>query len=49
MYKIADILSTNFDIAWFNQILIEREEATPAGVLAGVAQAREDMDPVIGP
>jgi GNAT superfamily N-acetyltransferase len=26
---------------WFNQVLIEREDATPAGVLAGVARARE--------
>jgi GNAT superfamily N-acetyltransferase len=32
---------TGLPFDWFNQILIEREGATPAGVLAGVAQARE--------
>lgn len=32
---------TGLPFDWFNQILIERKEATPAGVLAGVAQARE--------
>ena len=32
---------TGLPMDWFNQVLIEREEATPAGVLAGVAQARE--------
>ena len=35
---------TGLPMDWFNQILIEREEATPAGVLAGVAQARERGD-----
>jgi GNAT superfamily N-acetyltransferase len=32
---------TGLPFDWFNQILIEREEATSAGVLAGVAQVRE--------
>jgi len=32
---------TGLPMDWFNQVLIERDEATPAGVLAGVAQARE--------
>jgi GNAT superfamily N-acetyltransferase len=32
---------TGLPFDWFNQILIEREGATPAGVLAGVARARE--------
>ena len=35
---------TGLPMDWFNQVLIEREEATPAGVLAGVAQAREPGD-----
>ena len=32
---------TGLPMDWFNQVLIEREEATAAGVLAGVGQARE--------
>ena len=32
---------TGLPFDWFNQLLIEREDATTAGVLAGVAQARE--------
>jgi GNAT superfamily N-acetyltransferase len=32
---------TGLPFDWFNQILIEREQTTPASVLAGVAQARE--------
>jgi GNAT superfamily N-acetyltransferase len=32
---------TGLPFDWFNQILIERQDATTAGVLAGVAQARE--------
>lgn len=32
---------TGLPFDWFNQILIEREHATPTEVLAGVAQARE--------
>jgi hypothetical protein len=35
---------TGLPMDWFNQVLIERGEATPAGVLAGVAQARERGD-----
>ena len=35
---------TGLPMDWFNQVLIEREEATPAGVLAGLAQARERGD-----
>jgi len=35
---------TGLPMDWFNQVLIEREEATRAGVLAGVAQARERGD-----
>lgn len=35
---------TGLPMDWFNQVLIEREEATPAGVLAGVAAARERGD-----
>ena len=31
---------TGLPMDWFNQVLIEREEATAAGVLAGVARAR---------
>ena len=32
---------TGLPFDWFNQVLIEHEEATPAAVLAGVARARE--------
>ena len=35
---------TGLPFDWFNQVLIEREEATPAAILAGVAQARERGD-----
>ena len=35
---------TGLPFDWFNQVLIERDEATPAGVLAGVAQARDRGD-----
>jgi hypothetical protein len=38
---------TGLPFDWFNQVLIEREEATPAGVLAAVAQARERGDPFV--
>jgi hypothetical protein len=37
-------LLTGLPMDWFNQVLIECEEATPAGVLAGVALARERGD-----
>jgi GNAT superfamily N-acetyltransferase len=36
---VAILTGLPFD--WFNQVLVEREEATPADVLAGLAQARE--------
>ena len=32
---------TGLPMDWFNQVLIEREEATAAGIIDGVAQARE--------
>jgi GNAT superfamily N-acetyltransferase len=35
---------TGLPFDWVNQVLIERDEATPAGVLAGVAIARERGD-----
>ncbi len=35
---------TGLPFDWFNQVLIEYEETTPAGVLAGVAQARDRGD-----
>ena len=38
---------TGLPMDWFNQILIEREDATPAGVLAGVARARERDEPYV--
>jgi hypothetical protein len=37
-------LLTGLPMDWFNQVLIEREDATPAGLLAGVGQARERGD-----
>jgi ribosomal protein S18 acetylase RimI-like enzyme len=40
----AVTILTGLPMDWFNQVLIEHEEATPAGVLAGVAQARERAD-----
>ena len=40
-------LLTGLPMDWFNQVLIEREDATPAGVLAGVAQARERDYPFV--
>ena len=42
---VAILSGLPFD--WFNQVLIEREEATAAGVLAGVAQAREWGGPFV--
>ena len=35
---------TGLPFDWFNQVLVEREEATPAGILAAVAEARERGD-----
>ena len=40
-------IRTGLPFDWFNQVLIEREGATPAGVLAGVARARERGDPYV--
>jgi hypothetical protein len=38
---------TGLPFDWFNQILVEREEATPDGILAGVARAREKGHPFV--
>jgi GNAT superfamily N-acetyltransferase len=38
---------TGLPMDWFNQVLIEGDEATPAGILAGVARARERGDPFV--
>ena len=40
-------LVTGLPMDWFNQILIEQEDATPAAVLAGVAEARERGHPFV--
>ena len=37
-------LLTGLPMDWFNQVLIEREDASASGVLAGVARARERGD-----
>ena len=42
---VAILTGLPFD--WFNQVLIEREEATPADVLAGVAHARDRGNHVV--
>src|SRR3972149_6346747 len=36
---------TGLPFDWFNQVLIEHEEATPAAVLAGVVAARGEGNP----
>jgi GNAT superfamily N-acetyltransferase len=38
---------TGLPFDWFNQILVERDEVTPAGVQAAVATAREHGDPFV--
>jgi hypothetical protein len=38
---------TGLPMDWFNQVLVEHEKATPDGVLAGVAQARERGYPFV--
>ena len=38
---------TGLPFDWFNQVLIEDDAATPAGVVAGVAEARERGDPFV--
>ena len=40
-------LLTGLPMDWFNQILIERDEATRADVLAAVIEAREGGDPFV--
>ena len=40
-------IMTGLPFDWFNQLLVEHEEATPDGVLAGVARARERGDPFV--
>lgn len=43
----AVAILTDLPFDWFNQILIERAGATPAGVLAGVEKARRHGDPFV--
>jgi hypothetical protein len=43
----AVAILTDLPFDWFNQVLIEREGATPAGVLAGVDKARKHGDPFV--
>lgn len=38
---------TGLPFDWFNQVLVEHEEATPGGVLAGVDRAREQGYPFV--
>ena len=38
---------TGLPFDWFNQVLVEHEEATPGGMLAGVARGRERGDPFV--
>ena len=38
---------TGLPMDWFNQVLIESEDATPAGLLTGLAQARERRGPFV--
>jgi hypothetical protein len=40
-------LLTGLPMDWFNQVLIEYEEASQSGVLTGVARARERGDPFV--
>ena len=42
---VAILSGLPFD--WFNQVLVEHEQASPDAVLAGVAQAREQGDRVV--
>ena len=43
----AVAILTDLPFDWFNQILIEREGATPAGVLAAVEKARKHGEPFV--
>ena len=38
---------TGLPFDWFNQVLVEHEQATPDGLLAVVARAREQRDPFV--
>ena len=38
---------TGLPMDWFNQVLVERDDATMAGILSGVAQARERGNPFV--
>ena len=38
---------TGLPFDWFNQLLVERDDATPDSLLAGVARAREQGDPFV--
>ena len=40
-------IQTGLPFDWFNQVLVEHAEATPEGVLAAVARAREQGDPFV--
>jgi hypothetical protein len=40
-------LLTGLPFDWLNQVLVEHEDATPDGVLAGIARARERGDPIV--
>ena len=41
------MILTGLPFDWFNQVLVERAKATPDGVLAGVARAREQGHPFV--
>jgi hypothetical protein len=43
----AVTILTDLPFDWFNQVLVEHEEATPDGVLTGVARARELGGPFV--
>ena len=40
-------IMTGLPFDWFNQVLVEHEQATPDGVLAGVARLREQGGPFV--
>ena len=40
-------IMTGLPFDWFNQVLVEHEDATPDGVLGGVARARERVYPFV--
>ena len=47
--RVGGVVSslTGLPFDWFNQVLIERDDATVADLLAGMAQARERADPFV--